>query len=90
MKDRAFALWGSSSRRYFYKPVTKEKYSDKLDLPTVSTTLQNMKDHAMVQKVSTIGMPKIGCGLNQMNWKDVVKLLRFFLVVQICKLWSIH
>ena len=26
--------------------------------------------------VSTIAMPKIGCGFEQMNWQDVLKLLR--------------
>ena len=26
--------------------------------------------------VSTIAVPKIGCGLDQMNWQGVVKMLR--------------
>ena len=29
-----------------------------------------------MSRVSTIAIPKIGCGLDQMNWQDVVKLLR--------------
>ena len=35
-----------------------------------------MKAHAIMQRVPTIAIPKIGCGFDQMNWKDVVKLLR--------------
>ena len=62
-----------------YNVVTKEKYLDKPDLPTLSTTLQNMKNHAILQRVSTIAIAKIGCGLDQMNWQDVVKLLRSIL-----------
>ena len=35
-----------------------------------------MKSHAGMHGVSTIAIPKIGCGLDQMNWQEVVKLLR--------------
>ena len=35
-----------------------------------------MKSHAAMYGVSTIAIPKIGCGLDQMNWQEVVKLLR--------------
>ena len=76
LKDQVFPFWDSSSRRYFYNLVTKEKYSDKPDLQTLATTLQNMQSHATMHGVSTIAIPKIGCGLDQMNWQDVVKLLR--------------
>ena len=56
--------------------MTKEKYSDKPDLQTFATTLQNMQAHATMHEVSTIAIPESGCGLDQMNWQDVVKLLR--------------
>ena len=56
--------------------MTKQKYSDKPDLPTLATTLQNMQAHATMHGVSTIAIPKIGCGLDQMNWQDVVHLPR--------------
>ena len=35
-----------------------------------------MQAHATMHGVSTIAIPKIGRGLDQMNWQDVVKLLR--------------
>ena len=35
-----------------------------------------MKIHAGTNGVSTIAIPKLGCGLDQMNWQEVVKLLR--------------
>ena len=56
--------------------MTKEKYSDKPDLQSLATTLQNMRAHATMQGVPTIVIPMIGCGLDQINWQDVVKLLR--------------
>ena len=39
-----------------------------------------MQAHATTHGVSTIAIPKIGCGLDQMNWQDVVKLLRVIFV----------
>ena len=35
-----------------------------------------MKSHAPLCGTPTIAIPKIGCGLGQMNWQEVVKLLR--------------
>ena len=35
-----------------------------------------MQAHATMHGISSIAIPKIGCGLDQMNWQDVVKLLR--------------
>ena len=67
-KDQVFPFWDSSSRRYIYNLVTKEKYSDKPELETLGTTLQNIPAHARRRGVSTIAIPKIGCGLDQMNW----------------------
>ena len=37
-----------------------------------------MKSHARLYGISTITIPKIGCGIDQMNWQEVVKLLRDF------------
>ena len=76
LKDQVFPFWDASSRRYIYNFVTKEKYSDKPDLQTLAITLQNMQAHATMHGVVSIAIPKIGCGLHQMNWQDVVKLLR--------------
>ena len=76
IKDQVFSFWDSSSKRYIYNLVTKEKFSDKPDLQTLAKTLQNIQAHATMHGVSTINIPKIRCGLDQMNWKDVVKLFR--------------
>ena len=76
LEDQVFPFWDSSSSWYIYKLVTREKYSDKLDLKTLATTLQNMQAHATMHGTSSIAIPKTGCGLDQMNCQDVVKLLR--------------
>ena len=45
-------------------------------MSTLSKTLEAMKSHASMNGVSTIAIPKLRCGLDQMNWQEVVKLLR--------------
>ena len=56
--------------------MTEERFYDEPNLSRLSKTLEAMKIHASMNGVSTIAIPKLGCGLNQMNWQEVVKLLR--------------
>ena len=57
----------STGKRYIYNLVTKERYRGKPNLPTLSKTLEAMKIHASTNGVSTIAIPKLGCGLDQLN-----------------------
>ena len=71
-----FPFWDSTGKRYIYILVTKARFCDKSNLSTLSKTLESMKSHASMNGVSTIARPKLGCGLDQMNWQEIVKLLR--------------
>ena len=73
---QVFPFWDSTGQRYIYNLVTKERYCDKPNLSILSKTLEAMKIHAGTNGVSTIAIPKLGCGLDQMNWGEVVKLLQ--------------
>ena len=73
---QVFPFWDSTGRRYIYNLVTKERFCDKPNLSTLCKTLKAMKSHESMNGVSTIAIPKLGCGLDQMNWQEVVKLLR--------------
>ena len=64
---QVFPFWDSTRKRYIYNLVTKQRYCDKPNLSTLSKTLDAMKSHASVNGVSTIAIPKLGCGLDQMN-----------------------
>ena len=68
-------FWDSTEKPYIYNLVTKERFYDKPNLSTLSKTLEAMNIHASTNDVSTIAIPKLGCGLDQMNWQEVVKLL---------------
>ena len=71
-----FPFWNSTGKRYIYNLVTKERFCDEPNLSTLPKTLEAMKIHASMNGVSTIAIPKLGCGLDQMNWQEVVELLR--------------
>ena len=76
LSGQTFPFWDRAGNRYIYNLVTKTKFSEKPNLTTLSLTLEEMKSHARLYGISTIAIPKIGCGLDQMNWQEVVKLLR--------------
>lgn len=55
--------------------ITKEKYSDKPTLNSLKMALEDMKEICIREKILKIAMPKIGCGLDKLNWIDVKQLL---------------
>ena len=73
---QVFPFWDSTARRSIYNLVTKERFCDKPNLSTLSKTIEAMKSLASMNGVSTIALPKLCCGLDQMNWQEVVELLR--------------
>ena len=71
---QVYPFWDLTGRRYIYILVTKERFCDKPNLSTLSKTLEAKKIHASTNG-STVAIPKFGCGLDQMSWQEVVKLL---------------
>ena len=65
-----------NSNRLVYNLVTKWKFYEKPTLETVQQSLKNMRSHAQLNNISAIVMPKIGSGLDQLNWNDVYKLIK--------------
>ena len=73
---QVYLFWDSTGKRYIYNLVTKERFCNKPILFTLSKTLEAMKIHASNNGTSTIALPKLGCGPEQMNWQEVVKPFR--------------
>ena len=73
---QVYPFWDSTRKRYIYNLVTKESFCDKPNLSTLSKTSEAMKIHASTNGVSTNAIPTLGCGLDQISWEEVVKLLR--------------
>ena len=62
--------------RFIYNLVTKEKYYGKPSYETLRQSLEKMKEHVVKNKVTEICMPKIGCGLDGLNWSAVRTLIK--------------
>ena len=73
---KVFPSWDSTGMRYIYNLVSKERFCDKPNQSTLSKALEAMKIHASISGVFTIAIPKLGSRLDQMNWQEVVNLLR--------------
>ena len=83
---QVFPFWDSIGKRYIYNLVTKESFCDEPNLSTLSKTLKAMKIHASTNGVSTNAIPILGCELDQINWQEIVELLRDIFVFADLKL----
>lgn len=62
--------------RIVYYMVTKEFYYNKPTLESFTLSLIALRDMAIKHEVKTISMPRIGCGLDKLNWYIVKELIR--------------
>ena len=51
--------------------VTKERYFHKPTLETLRQALENLRGQALEMGLKSLAMPKIGCGLDRLEWSDV-------------------
>ncbi|XP_053562839.1 ADP-ribose glycohydrolase OARD1 [Bombina bombina] len=64
-----------NNKRYIYYLVTKNRASEKPTEKDLQRSLEAMKDHALLHLVTSISMPKIGCGLDRLKWERVSCIL---------------
>ena len=62
--------------RYVYYLITKEQYFHKPSHDTLTASLEAMQVHAYMNSVKHIVMPKIGCGLDQLEWDRVQSIIK--------------
>lgn len=55
--------------------VTKHRYFEKPTYESLEDTLYNMKEIAIEKDITKISMPKIGCGLDKLDWESVKELI---------------
>ena len=67
---------GPFGSKFVYNLVTKEKYNHKPTYDSLRDSLVAMRTHAVVNGVKAIAMPKIGCGLDKLEWKRVSLLIQ--------------
>jgi len=67
-----------------YNLITKEFSNDKPTLENLVTSLELMKNHVDEYGFKYLVMPKIGCGLDGLNWKEVsFKLQQLFMLTDV-------
>lgn len=69
------AVESSFENRFVYYMITKQRYFHKPTMESFKTALIALRDLAVAHKVSTLSMPRIGCGLDKLEWPAVKKLL---------------
>ena len=62
--------------RYIYYLVTKERYYYKPTLATLKNSLINLKKLIEMHNVKSLAIPKIGCGLDKLEWSKVSELIQ--------------
>ncbi|CAF1278841.1 unnamed protein product [Adineta steineri] len=65
----------SNDRHIFYL-VTKEKYFYKPTMKTLESSLRTMRDLCIKNNIHHLAMPRIGCGLDKLNWDQVSRLIQ--------------
>lgn len=56
--------------------VTKERYFNKPTLKTLRQALEDLRRQAIERGISKLAMPKIGCGLDKLQWEDVRDVIK--------------
>ena len=51
--------------------ITKEKYWQKPTYKSLELSLLKLKDLILAKEIKYIAMPRIGCGLDKLNWSKV-------------------
>ena len=68
--------WDPESNNFIYNLVTKSKFFEKPTLDSLRMSLEDMRRHALLNNITKSSMPKIGCGLDKLQWTDVFKLIQ--------------
>jgi len=61
--------------RYIYYLITKELHWHKPTYKSLESSLIDMRKHIIKHKVKNLAMPKIGCGLDRLDWNEVKKMI---------------
>lgn len=63
--------------RYIYYLVTKKLSNGKPTMLTLFSSLCRMREHIRKHDVSKVAMPRVGCGLDRLEWIYVKQMLEY-------------
>ena len=73
------ALWPQiieKPQRFVYHMITKTRYFHKPTYKALRASLLALKSHAETNNVTRISMPRVGCGLDQLDWQKVRDMIQ--------------
>ncbi|KAK2851691.1 hypothetical protein Q5P01_007967 [Channa striata] len=62
-------------RRFVYYLITKKKARQKPTYDSLRMSLEHMKAHCVENGVRRVSIPRIGCGLDRLQWSRVSEIL---------------
>lgn len=60
---------------FVFHLVTKERFWHKPSLATLRSALAALRDALRERALTEVWMPRIGCGLDRLNWQDVAPMI---------------
>uniref|UniRef100_A0A8C4Q011 Macro domain-containing protein n=1 Tax=Eptatretus burgeri TaxID=7764 RepID=A0A8C4Q011_EPTBU len=61
--------------RFVYDLITKESADLRSMCTSLKESLEAMKNHCIAHGLTKVSIPKNGCGLENLNWETVLKIL---------------
>ena len=61
----------NGDRNYIFYMVTKTRYFQKPTYKDFNLSLEKLRDECIIKNIKTISMPRIGCGLDKLDWNIV-------------------
>lgn len=83
------AVLTTDTRKIFYL-VTKTKYWHKPTYKTLRNSLTSLATYCDKHQITTLSMPKIGCGLDRLSWSKVRKMIQEILINIDVTIYSIN
>ena len=65
----------NQSQRFLYHLITKRRYFHKPTYKNLRASLIGLRTHAETNNVTRISLPRIGCGLDKLDWKKVMDMI---------------
>lgn len=66
---------GMENPKYIINFPTKNHWREKSKLEYIELGLEDLKKQILNRKIKSIALPKLGCGLGGLSWKDVKPLI---------------
>ena len=75
-QGRGYCLFVETDGVLVANLVTKERYFHKPTLETLRQSLEDLCEQALDRGLKMLAMPKIGCGLDKLQWDDVSAVVK--------------